>query len=157
MTNLKQCSKIWPLSKGMLCLPAQSTPPPTTDMQKGRVEAEAVSLLVGNSYSVKNMLWAKLAQPRETLIFNPHIKIPHRFLQLTIAVATVIKERNQRPWMLVCNCGEIELCPLLRAPLPPWGGSPMSGGWAVEVKESLQPTAHGGKFFHERCMAGGGH
>ena len=116
MTNLKQCSKIWPLSKGMLCLPAQSTPPPTTDMQKGRVVAEAVSLLVGNSYSVKNMLWAKLAQPRETFIFNPHIKIPHRFLQLTIAVAPVIKERNRRPWMLVCNCGEIELCPLLRAP-----------------------------------------
>ena len=75
----------------MLCLPAQSTPPPTAEMQKGRVVAEAVSLLVGNSYSVKN---AKLAQPRETLIFNPHIKIPHRFLQLTIAVATVVKERN---------------------------------------------------------------
>ena len=59
MTNLKQCSKIWSLSKGMLCLPAQSTPP-TTDMQKGRVVAETVGLLVGNSYSVKNMLWAKL-------------------------------------------------------------------------------------------------
>ena len=111
----------------MLCLPAQSTPPPpTTDMQKGRVVAEAVSLLVGKSYSVKIMLGAKLAQPRETLIFNPHIKIPHRFLQLTIAVATVIKERNRRPWMLVCNCGEIELCPPLRP--PPWGGSSMSCG-----------------------------
>ena len=47
------------------------------------------------------------------------------------------EESAAEGWMLVYNCGEIELCTPLGGDTPPMGGvSPISGVWAAERGES---------------------